>query len=251
MKRLTVMILIIGCLVLSTACGNENNEEASTNAEVSQIVIQSDEVNTEQELPKETKEETENEEEVKTEKTDETETDEISELPEYEYPGPELFYSVLYDYMAEEFGKGMEGEVGIPCPVIIEEDFNNKEDNLIYGDFWYFTYNKNGDTLECVAGGQFPGVIHVKSTETGYEVTGFDRVEDGSNFTESAKEIFGKYYDEFSDAYSDTEGREKLRAQIIANYVFDKELSITSYKDYGCDPVSLPEQNIDNFYSNL
>ena len=74
---------------------------------------------------------------------------------------------------------------------------------------------------------------------------------DGSDFDESAKKIFGKHYDEFVKVNSDDKTREETRAQIIANYVAANNLSITAYQDYGWDPVPLPEENIDSFYSIL
>ena len=173
-------------------------------------------------------------------------------LPAYEYPGPELFYSVVYKYMIDEFGPHYEpSDVGIPCPVIIAEDDSNKDDMLLYGNFWYFNYDLKGDTLENTSGGSYPGVMHVKSTDDGYEVTGMDIVADGSDFDESAKKIFGKYYDTFMKDGEDDELLEKTRAQIIANYVAANNLSIKAYQDYGWDPVTLPEENIDSFYSTL
>lgn len=177
-----------------------------------------------------------------------------SEVPAYEYPGPELFYTVLYRYMIDELGQGYpESQVTIPCPVIIAEDESDREDIKIWGNFWVFNYDLNGDTLECASGGAYPGCIHVKTVDDaeGYVVTGMDITEDGSGFDSSAKKIFGKYYDEFMKVNSDEKERETLRAQIISNYVFANNLNIKAYKDYGWDPVPLPEENIDNFYSQL
>ncbi|WP_408071967.1 hypothetical protein [Butyrivibrio sp. JL13D10] len=174
------------------------------------------------------------------------------ELPAYEYPGPELFYSVLYKYMVDELGKGyLDGQVCIPCPVIIKEDESDKSDIKVYGNFWVFKYDLNGDTLENISGGSHPGCIHVKSTDEGYEVTSMDVCEDGTGFTESAKKIFGDNYDAFMKDGQDEKLREETRAQIIANYVAANNLSIKAYKDYGWDPVNLPEENIDSFYSTL
>lgn len=169
-------------------------------------------------------------------------------LPAYEYPGPEAFYSVLYKYLVDEFGSHYSNyEVCIPCPVIMEVDDSDKSDIKVYGDFWVFNYNLEGDTLMNVSGGAYPGVMHLKNVDTaeGFEVTNMEVVADGSNFTPSAKKIFGEKYDDFMKIESDTENREAIRAQIIANYVFDKGLDITRYQDYGWDPVILPEQNID------
>ncbi len=175
-----------------------------------------------------------------------------TELPPYEYPGPELFYSVLYSYLIDELSPYYAAaDVSIPCPIIVHVDEEDKDDIKVYGNFWIFNYDLNGDILENTSGGSYPGCIHLKSTDEGYEVTSMEVVEDGSNYTESAKEIFGEYYDAFVEATSDSEQTESIRAQIIANYVAANNLSITAYQDYGWDPVTLPEENIDSFYSTL
>ncbi len=173
-------------------------------------------------------------------------------VPAYDYPGPELFYTVLYNYMIDTLNEGYDKtDVCIPCPVIVAEDESDKSDIRVYGNFWVFNYNLNGDTLETVSGGSYPGCIHLKSTDEGYEVTSMDIVEDGSGYTDSAKKIFGKYYDDFAKDGQDEKKREEIRAQIIANYVAANNLNITAYQDYGWDPVPLPEENIDSFYSQL
>ena len=173
-------------------------------------------------------------------------------LPAYDYPGPELFYSVLYHYMTDELAKGYSDyQVSIPCPVIIAEDESDKSDIRVYGNFWVFNYDLNGEILECTSGGSYPGCIHIEDTGEGYKVTSMDVAEDGSGFTESAKKIFGKYYDTFMKEGEDENLRQETRAQIIANYVAANNLNITAYKEYGWDPVKLPEENIDSFYSKL
>ncbi|MBQ7679713.1 MAG: hypothetical protein IJT34_07670 [Butyrivibrio sp.] len=174
-------------------------------------------------------------------------------LPAYEYPGPELFYTVVYQYLIDTLSPYYEpADVCIPSLDIVAEDDSNKDDILLYGNYQIYNYNLSGDLLETVSGGTFPGVIHIKSTDTGdYVATGMDIVEDGSNFTESAKKIFGTHYDEFIRISSDDTLRKTTRAQIIANYVAANNLEITAYQDYGSESVQLPEENIDSFYSQL
>ena len=175
-----------------------------------------------------------------------------AKLPAYQYPGPELFYTVVYQYLIDELAKNYEAsDVSIPCPIIVAEDESNKEDIRIWADFWIFNYDLNGDTLECKSGGSYPGCLHVRDVlddPRGYVVTGFEIVGDGSDFEPSAKKIFGKYYDEFIKMQSDDKEREKVRAQIISNYVADNDLDIKAFKDFGRDPEELPKQNIDSFY---
>ena len=229
MKKSVLAFIIASMSITFVACGNGNQEAANVENE-SEVVQESSEV----------------------ENTTENSSEQESELPAYEYPGPELFYTVLYDYMVEELGQQYpETGVKIPCPIIIKEDESDKEDIKVYGNFCIYGYNLKDDILECENGGSYPGCIHLKFTEEGYEVTGMDVVADGSDFDESAKEIFGEYYDEFMKVNSDSDSRDEIRAQIISNYVYANNLSITAFQDYGWDPVTLPEQNIDSFYSTL
>ena len=65
-------------------------------------------------------------------------------------------------------------------------------------------------------------------------------VEDGGEFESSAKEIFGDNYDKFMQINSDSDTREKIRAEIAAEYVKQNGLSVTKYQDADWDPVDLP-----------
>lgn len=178
----------------------------------------------------------------------------VSALPAYEYPGPEAFYYELYKYLIDELSKGYpKSQVTIPCPIIVAEDDSNREDIRLWGDFSIYNYDLNGDILENTSGGSYPGCIHLRQVDDsrGYEVTKMEIVGDGSDFEPTAKKIFGKYYDDFIKSSGDTKGRDEIRAQIIANYVAANNLKIKAFQDYGWDPVPLPEENIDNFYSQL
>lgn len=175
-----------------------------------------------------------------------------SPLPRYEYPGPEYFYTVLYDFLRDEYGQQYSNyDVCIPTPYIIEIDDSDQDDIKVYGDFWIYNYNLEGDTLMFTSGGSYAGLIHMKNGEEGYEITGMDLVGDGSNFEPTARAIFGDKYDELLALSLDKDAREATRAQIIANYVAANDLNITQYQDYGWPPVQLPAENIDNFYSQL
>ena len=92
----------------------------------------------------------------------------------------------------------------------------------------------------CVSGGSFPGLIHIEKNEDGYKVTSMDVVEEGGEFESSAKEIFGDNFDKFMQINSDSDTREKIRAEIAAEYVRQNGLSVTKYQDADWDPVNLP-----------
>lgn len=158
----------------------------------------------------------------------------------YGYAGDDPIEAAVYKYMAEEVSKNFEkADVSIPIVQIVHEDLTNPDDVLVYGDFWVDNYNINGDTLECVSGGNFPGVMHMSKDGEGYVVSSFDMVEDGANFDPSAKELFGDNYDAFMKVYSDDEARKELRTITVSDYVNLNGLDVTQYQDYGWDPVKL------------
>ena len=151
------------------------------------------------------------------------------------------YFPAIDRYLVNEFGKQYaEGEHSVPIHSIVAVDERNGEDILVWGDFWVFNYNQAGDTLKCVSGGSHPGLMHIRQTEKGYEVTGFDQVEDGSNNLSSAKRIFGDKYDRFHTINSDAEARERLRAEGLAVYAKNHNLGVTMYQDYGWPAKKLP-----------
>ena len=232
MRKKFLNLLVVSTVmgVLLSACGNTDTEVEDVKENIEEVEDVVDEVTGD----------------------DESEKDDADVLPDYEYPGPESFFTELYDYV-EDFNKDYdEADVSIPCVRILEMDESDNSDIKVYGEFDIYNYNLDGDTLSCVSGGNYPGLIHVAMDDEGdYEVTGFDVVLDGDQFDASAKEIFGDKYDAFIKMNSDQDDRENVRAQIISNYVFANNLDIKYYQDYGWDKVELPEQNIDSFYSTL
>lgn len=156
----------------------------------------------------------------------------------YGYAGDDPAEAACYQYMAEVIGKEYEsGEISIPTVIIVHEDYTPEDEILMYGDFWVENYNVNGDILECVSGGNHPGVMHVSKED--YTVTAFDQVADGEGWEESAREIFGESYDDFMQVYSNSETRDETRKITVSDYVNMNGLDINYYQDYGWDPVEL------------
>ena len=150
------------------------------------------------------------------------------------------YFPAIERYLVKECGsKYLKGQYCIPFQTVVAVDERNAEDILVWGDFWVFNYNLADDTLETVSGGSHPGLMHIKQNDTGFEVTAFDQVEDGSRYMPSAKKIFGKKYDAFQAINSDNVRREKHRAEILANYVKKHNIPATKYKDYGWPAKSL------------
>ena len=152
------------------------------------------------------------------------------------------YFPAIDRYLADSIGsKYAKGEHCVPIHSIVRVDERNAEDILVWGDFWVFNYNQVGDTLKCVSGGSHPGLLHIRQTEKGFEVTSFDQVEDGSRYLPMAKKIFGDKYDAFQAINSDEKNRERLRAEVLATYAKKNGLAVTLYQDYGMPAKKLEE----------
>lgn len=146
------------------------------------------------------------------------------------------------DYLVNEIGKNYEPtEVTIPYAFVVSIDESNPDDILVWGDFWVFNYDIAGDTLKTASGGSYPGLMHVKKTDNGFEVFDFDVVEDGAGNMESAKRIFGDKYDAFWELNSNHEKRDEMRLRYTADFVKKHNLPVKMLQDYGWPAVALPE----------
>ena len=152
------------------------------------------------------------------------------------------YFPAIDRYLVDSIGSHYtKGEHCVPIHSIVRVDERNSEDILVWGDFWVFNYNQVGDTLKCVSGGSHPGLMHIRQTEKGFEVTAFDQVEDGSRYLPTAKEIFGDKFDAFKTINSDEKNRERLRAEGLATYAKKNGLAVTLYQDYGRPAKKLKE----------
>ena len=111
-------------------------------------------------------------------------------------PGLEedTYLTAIGRYMKELGSHYTPAEHCIPFNLIVDADASNPDDIRVWGDFWVENYNQSADTLLAVSGGSYPGCMHVKKTTSGFEVSQFEAVEDGSSFTRTAKAIFGDRY---------------------------------------------------------
>jgi hypothetical protein len=161
----------------------------------------------------------------------------------YGYTGNDPVEAAVYKYLAEEVSASYQppaDAVSIPVVQIIDLDVDSDDGEAeVSGDFWVLNYTVEGDTLKCISGGAHPGKMELVKNGDVYVVEEFEVVEDGANYEPSAKDIFEERYDDFVQVSSDDTTREKVRAEIIANYVKANGLEVTKYQDEGWDPVDL------------
>ena len=144
-------------------------------------------------------------------------------------------------YLTDSIGSQYsQGDMCIPIIAMTCSDGMKGDSIFMCGDFWVFNYKVVGDTLKTVSGGNHSGKMLLKSDENGeYQVVSFEQVEDGSGNLESAKRIFGEYYDAYHAANSDEQYREKARAITVADYVKAHNLPVKYYQDFGWPAVEL------------
>lgn len=162
------------------------------------------------------------------------------------YSGEDPYMSAVCMWMEEESEKDYEpAEVMIPAPVIVYTDESDSENIRIWGNFWIFNYTLEDGNLVCESGGSYPGVLYLQKIEDGYEVVdsriALDSSDDDAELKEicaSAPEEAGDLYEKFTAADMD-EIRVSVREEYIRMYAEEVPYAVTSYQDYGWDPVVL------------
>ena len=128
----------------------------------------------------------------------------------------------ISDYLLREIAPYYrQGELCVPSLMMVRE-----EDTCVWGDFWVFWYDIEGDTLKTVSGGSHPGRMTLTYENNQPQVVDFERVEDGSRFMPTAKRIFGDYLDIFMNMHSNESVREAVRREQLSEYVQQNNLNV-------------------------
>ena len=150
------------------------------------------------------------------------------------------FLPAIHRYLVDSISMHYaEAEIHVPLPTVVAVDDSNADDIRVWGEYWVMNFNQVGDTLKFVSGGSHAGLLHIRQTEKGYEVTAFDQVGDGSLFEKTAKKIFGGKYDAFMAVYSDHEKRMRHHQELLSEYVREHRLTATVYQENGQDVIPL------------
>lgn len=141
----------------------------------------------------------------------------------------------ISEYLVKEIGEHyQEGELCVPTLMMVHET-----DSCVWGDFWVMWYNRSGDTLKTVSGGNHSGVMTLSKKDGKVTVTGFEQTVDGAGNEASAKRIFGKHYDIYQNMHSNDKVREAVRQEQLREYLKRHNLDIHYYQDYGWPVVKL------------
>ena len=154
----------------------------------------------------------------------------------------DVMMDAINQYLVDSIGSNYApGEMCIPLIAMTCSDGMKGDSIFMWGDYWVFNYNVVGDTLKCVSGGNHAGKMLLKKNGNGeFQVVSFEQVEDGHGNMESAKRIFGEYFDAYQAANGDENYREKARAACVADYVKAHKLPVKYYQDYGWPAKEIP-----------
>ena len=146
----------------------------------------------------------------------------------------------ISDYLIKEIGVHYrQGQLCIPTLMIVSAQEISANQARVWGDFWIWWYNQEGETLMTVSGGNHSGVMTVIQQDGKLKVTSFEQTVDGAGFDASARRIFGSHYDVYQNMHSNQDVREAVRREQLGEYVKSHNLNINYYKDYGWDAVKL------------
>ncbi len=167
-------------------------------------------------------------------------------LPAYLYTGSDPVEAAAAAWTAE-IGQSRflveEGTVSIPAPVILRTEEQDEKHLLVYGDFWVFNYNLDGKTLECIAGGETPGIMALEKSGDGWTVTTVEEADCGEDFVADIRRFshgdaaLEELY--FSASDGDGDLLKNTRHRFIQDYVSANGLDVEAYHDFGWEPVPL------------
>ena len=146
----------------------------------------------------------------------------------------------ISDYLVKEIGvQYRQGELCIPTLMIVSAQEISADQAWVWGDFWIWWYNQDGDTLMTVSGGNHSGLMTVLQQDGKIKVTSFEQTVDGAGNDASARRIFRSHYDVYQNMHSNQDVREAVRREQLQEYVRSHNLNVKYYKDYGWDAVKL------------
>ena len=141
----------------------------------------------------------------------------------------------ISDYLVKEIGVNYsQGELCVPTLMMVHET-----DSCVWGDFWVLWYNRSGDTLKTVSGGNHSGLMTLDKKDGKVTVTSFEQTVDGAGNEASAKRIFGDHFDIYQNMHSNERVREAVRQEQLREYIKRNKLDVHYYQDYGWPAVKL------------
>lgn len=142
------------------------------------------------------------------------------------------------EYLTTVIGRrlGLDNVLIVPNYTVLAVDSSDMNDFRVWGDWWVYAYDSEGEMLITSIATCAPGLFHLKRTADGFEVKKFDEVEEGRAIEENAQRIFGKYSDAFWKVNSNQEYNDSLRLATMKEYVRKNDLPFTKLQIDSAEP---------------
>ena len=171
-------------------------------------------------------------------------------LPAYAYTGSDPVEAAVAAFTAD-LGNGYrmeENTVSVPAPVILKTEETGDGQMAVYGNFWVFNYVPVGDTLECISGGEAPGVLTLARDGEKWVPSSFEGVGDGADYEKDIRAICAgdKALEENYFAAGDASGDlcREARLKYLREYVVANGLSVTAFRDTGWEPEAIFDEDV-------
>lgn len=126
------------------------------------------------------------------------------------YRKEEALRDAMREYLVKEVGpQYLQGQLCVPTILVVAVE--GEEDSVahVWCDTWVYWYDKEGDSLMFVSGGNHAGCMTVEIGPDGRPaVTAFEQTVDGAGNDASARRIFGRHYDVYQNIHSNPEVRD-------------------------------------------
>ena len=211
MKRLIVMILAAGVLAVSEGCSKSKDDTQKTTTEI----VRQEETGTSAEKEK------------KEGKTG------FVVLPAYKYSGDDVMMNAMLDILMKENGsKIKQSDVTIPDIVVVKADDSDPQDIKVWNYARAFSFKKKGTALAAADGVEILGLMHLKETVNGFEVTSWEKADfgDDEKVMKSLRKICNDNWNLTYDMVNAYKNSDVYHTAIIRMYVEENQLDIDSYR---------------------
>ncbi|MCR5774112.1 MAG: hypothetical protein K6G42_03410, partial [Lachnospiraceae bacterium] len=132
-------------------------------------------------------------------------------------------------------GMYTDGALAVPVYIPVEQNFDDPEDITAWGYFITMNFDLEGTTLMNKSGGVDSGLMHLKETDDGYEVTSMDI----TLTDDDLKELCDKNGFDYKKFALEQETQDQAMAAALCSYIDGFDLPIDSYQFDGWDKVML------------
>ena len=161
-----------------------------------------------------------------------------TKLPEDEYTGKDQRIKAVFEETKKRSDEEKEqGLVTIPM-LDIYKIVNTKTGAKVYANFQSETYYRYGSLLKNYSGGSYPGVMYLKKTKDGYQVTKTTYAEDGESLERSIWKLC-KGHPVVAARMMKGSITQKQRKKALQRYISQNHIKIKAYKEYGWQYVNL------------